>query len=180
MTRVAIQGVKGSYSEEAVREFFGRKASLVECHDFHAAFAAVRLRKADKAVIPVRNKIVGEIRPAIDLLESSRYTVLEKISLKIRHVLAATPEASFEDITSVSSHPEALKQCRNFLAANPALESIAAPDTASSIRRIVRDADPTKAAIGSPRAARLYGAKILRENIADDIDNWTVFYLIGS
>jgi prephenate dehydratase len=180
MTRVAIQGAIGSYSEEAVREIFGDDATILECLDFAAAFAAVDSRIVENAVIPIENKIVGPITGAVDLLKSKKYTVLEKMPLKVRHVLAGTRGSSFEDLISVRSHVEALKQCRKFLAANSNLTQIVGADTASSIRRIVEEEDPTHAAIGSRRAADLYGAKIIRETIADDIDNWTVFYLIGS
>ena len=180
MTRVAIQGVIGSYSEEAVRAMFGDDATIMECHDFDATFEAVDSGAVDNAVIPVENKIVGPISGAVDLLERRKYNVLEKMPLKVRHVLAGVRGSKFENLDSVRSHVEALKQCRTFLAAHPNLTQVVGADTASSIRRIVEEQDLTKAAIGSRRAAELYGAEILRENIADDIDNWTVFYLIGN
>jgi prephenate dehydratase len=180
MTRVAIQGVSGSYSEEAVRRLFGNDASLVECEDFDRTFSALRLGDVDGAVVPVENKIVGTIRRPVELLNEGAYRVLEKLDLRVQHVLAGTPDSLFDTLVSVRSHIEALKQCKRFLAAHPNLSQIVGADTASSVRRIVSEGDPTNAAIGSRRAAELYGAKILRENIADDIDNWTTFYLIGN
>ena len=180
MTRIAIQGVSGSYSDEAARELFGDEACIVECPDFEETFAAVIYGRADNAVIPVENKIVGPIVATVDLLRTTECRVLEKLPLKVQHVLTGTPNARFEDLVSVRSHVEALKQCRKFLAVNRGLGQIIGADTASSVRRIVDEGDTTRAAIGSRRAADLYGAEVLRENIADDIDNWTVFYLIGN
>ena len=180
MKRIAIQGIQGSYSEEAVREMFGADASVLECSDFDSTFAAIESGEADKAVIPVRNKIVGAIQPARDLLDSSTFRVLERLRLRVRHVLAGAPRATFDDLVSVRSHVEALKQCRKFLGANPQLTQSIGADTASSIKATVEQKDLTRAAIGSRRAAELYGAEIIRENIADDIDNWTMFYLIGN
>jgi len=179
MTRVAIQGVTGSYSEEAVRAMLGEDATIVECHDFDATFAAVDSGSVDNAVVPVENTIVGPISGAVELLNNGKYKVLEKMPLKVRHVLAGTRGARFEELVSIRSHVEALKQCRTFLAAYPNIVQVIGADTASSVRRIVDEGIPTRAAIGSRRAAELYGAEIIRENIADDIDNWTVFYLIG-
>jgi chorismate mutase/prephenate dehydratase len=98
----------------------------------------------------------------------------------VQHVLAGTTDANFDDLVSVRSHVEALKQCGRFLATHPHLKQVIGADTASSIKRIVEESNPTHAAIGSRRAAELYGAKILREDIADDIDNWTTFYVIGN
>lgn len=180
MTRVAIQGVIGSYSEEAVREIFGREATIVECLDFSETFAAVRSGQADNALVPVENKIVGDIAEPIRLLNSGAFQIYERLELKVRHVLAGTPDASISGLATVRSHTEALKQCRRFFATNHHLMQVIGSDTASSVKRIVEQGDPANGAIGSRRAAKIYGAKILAENIADDIDNWTTFYLIGN
>lgn len=180
MIRVAIQGVRGSYSEEAVSEIFGNDASLIECTDFDATFAAVRAGDADHAVVPVENKIVGEILAPLTLLRIGGFRVLDKLPLRVQHILAGTPDSDLERLRSVRSHIEALKQCGNFFSRNPHLTPVVGGDTASSIRRIVTEGDLRNAAIGSRRAANLYGAKILCEDIADDIDNWTTFYLIGN
>ena len=61
---------------------------------------------------------------------------------------------------------------------NKKLQQIIGADTASSIRRIVEENILENAAIGSRRAAEIYGGKILKENIADDLDNWTTFYIL--
>jgi prephenate dehydratase len=77
------------------------------------------------------------------------------------------------------SHPEALKQCSEFFAANPQLTTAAGSDTASSIRDVVAANAGVTAAIGSRRAAEMYGAKVLRESVANAVDNRTTFYLVG-
>lgn len=180
MTRVAIQGVRGSYSEEAVREIFGAGVTLVECNSFEDTFAAVSAGDADNAVVPVENKIVGEIRQPIELMRDGSFRVLDKLSLAVRHVLAGTPDSDMSMLESVRSHLEALKQCRRFLLAHPQLVPVIGADTASSVRRIVEEGNAKHSAIGSRRAAELYGAKILHTDVADDVDNWTTFYLIGN
>jgi prephenate dehydratase len=180
MIRVAIQGINGSYSEEAAHLLLGADASIVECRDFETTFDAVRRGEAEGAVVPVENKIVGRIGQSTDLLEAGGFRVLDKLPLKVLHVLAGTADAKIEKLVSVRSHVEALKQCRRFLTSHPQLKQVIGADTASSIRRIVEEGHPAKAAIGSRRAAELYGATILAEGIADDEDNWTTFYLIGN
>ena len=180
MSVVAIQGVKGSYSEEATQKILGGDAEILECSDFEAAFSAVEHGIAAWAVIPVENKIVGEIEIPQRLLKQSSLRILERLPLEVRHILAGTPDAEFENLTSVRSHVEALKQCQRFLSSHKNITQIIGADTASSVRRIVDENILVNAAIGSRRAAELYGAKILRENIADDIENWTTFYLIGN
>jgi chorismate mutase/prephenate dehydratase len=159
---------------------FGENVAIVECRDFAGTFEAVGLGKADHAVVPVENKIVGEIVQPVELLNEGSFRILESLSVRVQHVLAGTPDANIEQLVSVRSHVEALKQCRKFLSTHPNLTPVIGTDTASSVRRIVGEADPASSAICSRRAAELYGAKILRENIADDIDNWTTFCLIGN
>ena len=103
---------------------------------------------------------------------------MDELHLEVRHVLVGTNAARFENLKSVRSHVEALKQCRKFLSVNPDLQPVIGADTASSIRRIVEENITQHSAIGSRRAAEIYGAKILRENIADETKNQTTFYLL--
>ena len=180
MTLTAIQGVKGSYSEEAAIRMLGRGAGILECADFEETFAALSAKKADFAVVPVRNKIVGDIEAAVSLLQNNRMRVLDELPLRVKHVLAGRAGARFENMQTARSHIEALKQCRRFLSANPQLTQVVGADTASSVRRIVEEGNSVNAAIGSRRAAEMYGATIIMEDIADDLDNWTTFYLLGN
>ena len=180
MTLVAIQGIKGSYSDEAARQLFGADALIVECRDFDQTFHALRSKKADHAVVPMINKIVGKIETPTRLIENGGFKVLDQIQMPIKHALLGTAYATIEKLTSARSHPEALKQCGKFLAANSRMKPLACLDTASGVREIVEDANDSQAAIGSLRAAEIYGAQVLLENIADDIDNWTTFYVIGN
>ena len=175
---VAIQGVKGSYSEEAARRFFGAKAKIVECLNFEETFNSVISNQTKYAVVPLKNKIVGEITSATEFLNRTNLKISDELPLEVRHILAGTNDAEFENVKSVRSHIEALKQCRKFFSNNGNLRQIIGADTASSIRRIVEENISENAAIGSRRAVEIYGAKILMENVADDPDNWTTFYLL--
>jgi prephenate dehydratase len=180
MIRVAIQGVRGSYSEEAATQLFGAEAAIVECTDFESTFAAIREGDAEHAVIPVENKIIGPIAATMGLLRTHRNSVIDKLPLRVRHVLAGVAGTTLDEITSVRSHIEALKQCRRFFAKNSYLRQVVGADTASSVRRVVDEGVLANAAICSRRAAEFYGAEIVRESVADDVDNWTVFYVIGN
>lgn len=180
MTRVAIQGTGGSYSEEAAFQILGIGAEIIECDDFESTFEAVSNGTAEFAVVPFENRIVGQIERPSELLKASDLNVLEKLQLKVRHVLAGTRESNIESLETVRSHVEALKQCRRYLSANAHLRQLIGADTASSVRRIVEENISTQSAIGSRRAVELYCAKILAEDIADDHDNWTTFFLIGN
>jgi prephenate dehydratase len=176
MTNVAIQGIKGSYSESAARQLVS-DCELVPCPTFETAVAAVETGAAEWAVLPLRNRIIGDISAVHRSLNGSSLRKLEEQTLKVEHVLAGVPGASVRGLTEVVSHPEALRQCRRFLGENPQLSVLVGHDTASSLRDVMSAGVAHRAAIASERAAAIYHAAILLEQVADDVDNWTVFGL---
>ena len=178
MSKVAIQGIQGSYSEEAVLTMMGG-AELLECSDFDETFDSLVTGRAQYAVVPVENKIVGGISGTVSVMREERFRILDRAVLKVRHVLAGTTGSIVDEIESVRSHVEALKQCRRYLSVNTKWTQVIGADTAGSIRRVVEEGNSANAAIGSKRAAEMYGAKVLAEDIADDLDNWTTFCLLS-
>ncbi len=180
MTKAAIQGIRGSYSEEAASKYFGDDVEITECVSFDEAFGSVRAGLADFAVIPQRNSIIGDIRSTVKLLETCGMRRIDEIDIEIEHVLAGTPGSSIENITSVYSHIEALRQCSAFFASNPHLSQVPGSDTASSVRSVVMDRLQLCAAICSKRAADIYGARILNQHVANATDNRTTFAIIGN
>jgi prephenate dehydratase len=180
MTKVAIQGISGSYSEEAVSRIFGSEVEMLECGSFAEVFRAITEETVTCAVVPVRNSIAGEIEPVNTMLNDGRFVVKDELALRVDHVLAGTNDANITELTSVRSHTEALRQCGRFLDSWPQIRRLLGADTASSIKQVVGDDDPRNAAIGSRRAAQIYGAQILCENVADQPNNTTTFYLISS
>lgn len=178
MYSIAIQGTKGSYSEEATIKLFGNNANIHGFSSFFETFQALLIKKVEYAVIPVKNTIIGEISSAVKLIKQADISVIDEIPLDIQHVLVGTDHAQLYQIKSVRSHIAALQQCKVFFKMNKHIKQIIGADTASSIRRVVSDRIPENAAIGSPRAAEIYGGKVLSENIANKYKNQTTFYLI--
>lgn len=178
MTQVAIAGIRGSYSESAASKYFMDEFELIECSTFEGVFGALRTGLAKYAVIPVRNSTVGEIASTKSLMRKNKPEVIDHVEVKVEHVLAAVHGAEFGQIESVRSHAEALLQCSNFFAANPRLEQVTGFDTASSARSIVVAGLRHHAAVCSERAAEIYGATILRRNIANKRSNATTFAVI--
>ena len=178
MTRVAIQGIRGSYSEEAATKLLGESAEIIECSSFAEAIDAVRTLSC-YALVPVANTIVGNIGETDELIATRDLRINDEIALDIEHVLAGAIDAEFSAVEEVVSHPVALQQCRRFFDSNPQVASTRGIDTASSIRDVVKAGLVGRAAIGSRRAAEMYGAKVLLDDIADSRGNRTTFYLVG-
>ncbi|MGI8410725.1 MAG: prephenate dehydratase [Pyrinomonadaceae bacterium] len=178
-SRVAFLGERGTFSEEAALGILGEDCQTVSFPTFEDLFRAIDEGKADYILTPLENSLVGSVHRCYDLLLKSPLNIVAEIILPISHFLIACPEAAFETIQTVESHPAALAQCERFFAAYPNLRSIAADDTAGSVRRAVESGDVTRAAIGGKRTAKIYGGKILREHIEDHAENYTRFALLS-
>lgn len=175
-TKVAFQGERGAYGEMAAIQYFP-KAELVPLKAFQDVFDSVQERKVDFAVVPVENSIEGSINEVYDLLLQTDGTVVSgEVYQRIRHCLISNK--STKKIKSVYSHPQALAQCRNYLAAKK-LESVPAYDTAGSVKLIKEKRLMDSAAIASKRAAELYSMKIIEEGIEDRKNNFTRFLVIS-
>jgi prephenate dehydratase len=177
--RVAFQGERGAFSEEAAIKLLGGEVSLVPLPTFEAAFNAIARRKADYILAPIENSLAGPVQRSLDLLVESDLTIVGEVIIRVQHNLIGPPGSTLDDVTVVESHPVALAQCEQFFSSRPSLKRIATDDTAGSVREIVQAADRKRAAIASKRAAQIYGGQILRENLEDDPENYTRFVLLA-
>ena len=177
--RVAFQGERGAFSEVAALKLFTQEIELVPRKTFEDLFKSLESDIADYLLVPIENSIAGAVQPSVKLLRSSSLLILEEVEIKIEQHLIGCPDASFEMIETVQSHPVALAQCKRFFEANPQLEPIVADDTAGSVAEIIRIGDPKRAAIAGQYAAELYGGSIIRRNIQDQSENYTRFALVS-
>jgi prephenate dehydratase len=178
--RVAFQGERGAFSEEAAHKLLGRDIELVPRRTFADLYNSFASGVADYLLAPIENSIAGVVQPSVDLLRSSSLTVLDEVQIKIEQHLIGCPGASFETIETVQSHPVALAQCSRFLEEHPELKPVVADDTAGSVAEVLRLGDPKHAAIAGQRAAELYGGSIIRKSIQDIAENYTRFVLLSA
>jgi prephenate dehydratase len=178
--RAAIQGERGAFSHDAALRALGEEVEIVVTPSFDELFDAVVDGRADRAIVPIENSLVGSIHENYDRLRSRRLHIVGETELRIRHCLIARPGASMASIRRVSSHPVALAQCRRFFAERPQLEAVTAYDTAGAVRDLLRSDGPAShAAIASRLAARLYGGQLLLEGVEDDPQNYTRFLVLA-
>jgi len=170
--RVAFQGERGAFSEEAAVKLLGEEIALVPRPTFEAAFSAINDGLADYILAPIENSLAGSVHRSFDLLVDSNLNILAEVVIPIAHNLIAAPGAKFEELAVVESHPVALAQCEQFFSANPRFRRVVTEDTAGSVRAVVRSGDRT-------RAAEIYGGAILREHLEDNSENYTRFLLLS-
>jgi prephenate dehydratase len=177
--RVAFQGERGAFSEEAAVKLLGPDIELVPRATFEAMFAAIEEGAADLILAPVENSLAGSVYRCYDLLLESKLYIIAEVILPIAHHLIGPPGARLEQVRTVQSHPVALAQCRQFFEQHPEIHSVVAEDTGGSAREVVRAGDPARAAIASRRAAEIYGGAILQSNLEDHHHNYTRFVLLS-
>ena len=178
--RIAFQGERGAFSEEAALQLLGHDIVLVPCGSFDATFSAIDQRSADYVLAPMENSLAGSVHRSFDLLVETGLHIIGEVVIPIVHNLIGLPSSSIAGLSSVESHPVALAQCEQFFVAHPHLKRIVTEDTAGSVREITRACDLRRAAIASARAAELYGAEILQTHLEDDRENYTRFFLLSA
>src|ERR1700676_4323021 len=137
--RVAFQGERGAFSEEAAVKLLGEEIELVPRPTFEALYASIQERLADCILAPIENSLAGSVLRSYDLLIASGLHIQAEVVIPIVHNLIGLPGAVFERITQVSSHPVALAQCQQFFASNPSIKRVTAEDTAGSVQEVMRE-----------------------------------------
>ena len=184
MKRIAIQGYRGSFHEEAARKFYatrGEEVSVVECTTFAQLFDALGEGRADAAVMAIENTISGGLLPNFELLRSHAYPVKGEIYIPIHQHLMALPGQRPEDIREVRTHYMAINQTRRFFEREcPWITVVEAEDTAGSAIRIAREGLKGIGAVASELAAEQNGLEILFRTIETYKRNFTRFLVLDA
>ena len=177
MRKVAYQGVRGAFGHEACLAFLP-DAEPVAHDSFAAAVAAAEAGLADFAIVPVENSIAGPVPGNADLIARPGLKVLARHSLPVRMHLLGVPGARLQEIVRAYSHPMALKQCAGTLKAL-GIAPLEGTNTAIAAQMLAESGDRTSAVLASEAAAKAYGLTIVRPDMHDRPDNYTVFAVLG-
>jgi prephenate dehydratase len=174
---ISFQGAFGAYSDLACRRVFPDLVTL-PCAQFDDAFAAVRERRAQLAMIPIENSVAGRVADIHHLMPDSGLYIIGEHFDRVNHHLLAVPGATIKTLRTVRSHVHALSQCRKLIR-SLGLDAVVAADTAGAAAEVAARGDPTVAAIASELAGQIYGLVSLKENIEDAEHNTTRFLIMA-
>jgi len=178
MVKVAFQGERGAFSEDAVAKLFGRDVDFSPCIRLKRVFQLVSQDEVEFGVVPLENSQAGSINDTYDLLLAYPLNIFAEVILKVSHHLMALPGEELADIGTIYSHPQALAQCDEFLSRLTA-DIVPSYDTAGSAKMIKEKKLRNCAAIASRRAADIYGLEILAPEIETNVNNYTKFVAIS-
>jgi chorismate mutase/prephenate dehydratase len=174
--RIAFLGPAGTFSHAASVRKFGSSVEHVALVDIPSVFEEIVRGHADYGLVPVENSIGGGVVDTLDAFLSSSAKICAEVLITIHHNLLA--KEPWEQVKRIYSKPEVFTQCRQWLAATAKDRDIQ-PAASTSKAAELAALEPGTAAIGSTIAGEIHGLHILFENIEDNPDNVTRFFVIG-
>ncbi|TDO94248.1 prephenate dehydratase [Flavobacterium sp. 245] len=177
-TKIAIQGIKGSFHHQVVNEYFSENVAIDECLSFEELIDSLLSGKSDQAVMAIENSIAGPIIPNYALIDKNNLHIIGEHYLSIHQNLMALKGQKIEDIKEVHSHPMAILQCMDFLKQYPNIKLVEDKDTAETARRIQEKQLTGIAAIASKTASEMYDLEIIAPEIQTIKNNMTRFVII--
>ena len=177
---VGYPGRDGAHSAAACDRLFPSDVELVALPSFSAVADATATGEVTFGVLPIESSLVGPVAETHDLLYDSPLAITAETVLPIRHCLVGPEPVPVEKIRIVHSHPVALDQCRQLLAAMPWATAIAAATTADAAARVAEHGDAAEVAIASERAAALHGLDVIAYDVGDHPEAYTRFVAIAT
>lgn len=178
---IGLSGARGSFSEEAARHY----AHLCEAADAELAYLVsvegvlenLKNGSVERGIFPIENSNGGIVIEAVHAMAKYTFAIERMFEIDVHHNLLVLPGTRSDDITSITSHDQALKQCRMYLKRRwPGVELIEYPDTAKAAEDLGKGSLSKTTAVIAPKAcASLYGLEILEESIQDLKFNYTTF-----
>jgi prephenate dehydratase len=176
--RLGYLGPAGTFSEEAARTApDAATAELVGLATVRDTILAVHDGSVDRAIVPIENSVEGPIAVTLDTLadDGNDIAIVGELVLAVsQHLIAGSPLA-LESIERVLSHPQAISQCARFLREQLPGASVEPTASTAEAAQIVTAQPAPWAAIGTLRAAELYGATVLARDVEDEPGNATRF-----
>lgn len=174
---LAILGPANTFSHIAADKY--SEAKKYFAHDIDEIFELVEKGTVREGLVPIENKLHGTVRETLDALFQRDVHICREITIPINHCLVCLTHAKKSDIKTISSHLQALSQCKKYLHNNfSKAEKEAVSSTSAAIQKLLSSNDKSLAVIASTIAAHDPKLKILATNIADEEDNATTFVAI--
>ena len=175
--KVAYSGVEGAFAHIAAGRIFP-DSNRISFRDLKSAYDSVAKGEADVAVLPIENSYAGEVGQTIDLIFSGSLFINGIYELEIHQNLLGVESSTVDDIKKVTSHPQALGQCHDYIKFR-GFDVEEANNTAIAARTVAEMNDKSLGAIASVETAQIYGLKVLEANINKSGENTTRFAVLS-
>jgi len=175
--KVAYLGPRATFTHLACMRKFGSSAQYVPLTSIKEVFNEVERGRADFGVVPIENSTEGVVNHTLDMFIDSNLQIYGEVLQEVSHHLLSKSD-SLEAVKKIYSHPHAIAQCRQWLETNvPGIPVSEVHSTARAAEICAEDA--SAAAIASELAGQMYGLKVLKARIEDNINNYTRFLILS-
>jgi prephenate dehydratase len=179
--KIGVMGAKGSFSEQAGEEYIRKQdisgGEILPLVTAEAVLSAVEDGGVDRGVFPIENSNGGVVIEAVHAMAKHVFAIERMFEIDVHHMLLVKPGVTAAYIKAITSHDQAIKQCRMYLKRKwPDANIEAYEDTAKAAEDLGKGTLPDTTAVIAPRkCAELYGLEILEESIQDLKFNYTTF-----
>jgi chorismate mutase / prephenate dehydratase len=175
--KVAYLGPRATFTHMACMQKFGASAHYVSVHSIKEVFSEVERSRANFGVVPIENTTEGVVNHTLDMFIDSNLLIYGEVLQEVSHHLLSK-SGLMDEVKKIYSHPHAIAQCRNWLETN--LPHVPVAEVASTARAAELCIDElSAAAIASELAGQLYGLKVIKARIEDNLNNFTRFLVLS-
>ena len=174
-------GPKGTHCEEALQVFLADDKTVVESYpSIEQVIVSVENGETSHGIVPFENSIEGTVNLTLDLIAGNpELKIVGEIILPIKHNLLAKVGTNKSEVNLISSHPQALAQCRKYIKHQfPGVAVFEANSTAEAAL-MAGQGNGSIAAIGNEKAAEYYGLTVIDGDIQDCKENKTRFVVVS-
>lgn len=184
---VGIQGGPGSFSQQAAKHILQKKGIKYEIKNLYTTdkvLNALHIGDIDRGVFAVHNSVGGVVHESVNAMAKFKFKIIEEFSIIIAHSLIIRPDAKLEDIDTIMTHPQVIKQCKNTLKKKyPTIKLTSGKAQLidhSKVASMLKQKKLGKniATMGSSDLAKLNNLKIVEENLQDQNQNHTSFFWV--
>lgn len=174
-------GDRGSFSEMAGEMYLKNEklenAEILPLITAENVLNELERGAIDRGIFPIENSNGGIVIEAVHAMAKHRFQIEKMFELDVHHNLLVKKGVTASQIKSITSHDQALKQCRMYIKRMwPEADIVPFKDTAAAAKALHDGELPdTTAVIAAKRAAELYDLDILEPSIQDLKYNYTMF-----
>ena len=178
---IGVSGNKGSFSEEAANYYCQKN----EIKDYKVKYlinvkktlSNLNENKIDLGIFPIENSNGGIVYEAVYAMSEFNFNIKRIFEIDIKMNLMVLQDTTASSVKQITSHQQALKQCRMYLKRKwPDTELKEYSDTASAAKDLSLGKLKKDNAVIAPKiCAKLYGLELMEESIQDLKFNFTTF-----
>ena len=186
---VGIQGGRGSYNDSAIRRYLADNPrpgwQVRHLYTTPEVFQALEDGEISFGQFAIYNTVGGLYEESLSVLGSYRFTIVDRYTIRIAHALMIRTDASLDQVDTILTHPEVLKQCRRNLAAKYShLEQRLGHGDLTDPSRIAEQLAAGRlpasvAVLSNPLLASIHGLHTVEEELQDDPDSESTFLLVA-